>query len=552
MAQNDQGSGSVPLTPKEKKEFSDLAKFLSRAIWQSQTFGIAHPLAKQPIDQCFNMLNTMVQQRNGIVLYIAEKKLRYGDTILEPDNPVVDRVVDLFVQLGLVSIEFQAGFNRQDFLGLLGVLSKRSQDILAEGGIEKLVADSNTTHIKLNPIRYELIGMDKKIVSSEATYVEGDLAELEKKLAEWKTTEEETEGQEPGIGAEDELLSLIDTSLHEETDHSVFLDKLIKDPLEEVHLIIEAVRAANKSGGEKAKKIINSVTGKLGRVRDDLYICVVEDKEDETTDYTYRSSEILGKELSRQIKTLKLSEEITPVVDQMTNTLTMIMDQVEAKKILNIGLKGQLTLKKKGALIKKIMQRQKASPDFEFLMKKLLALKGMPENEVMELFEQKLSIIESLEEEKKSEFSEELKPALEMLSQNNANLSDVMSKLKEIVSKTVDSEVKLHAKKMQLEKDKLSDEIKSFSEAFADISQGVLIFDENNEVIFLNPRGEELTGLKQQDKLDEVIAAALADWQADKQVEPTAEMSDSARKIISEVKSVRKGNNERLIVIFKT
>ncbi|MDD5506317.1 MAG: PAS domain-containing protein, partial [Candidatus Omnitrophica bacterium] len=330
------------------------------------------------------------------------------------------------------------------------------------------------------------------------------------------------------------------------------LDKLIKDPLEEVHLIIEAVRAANKSGGEKAKKIINSVTGKLGRVRDDLYICVVENKEDETTDYTYRSSEILGKELSRQIKTLKLSEEITPVVDQMTNTLTMIMDQVEAKKILNIGLKGQLTLKKKGALIKKIMQRQKASPDFEFLMKKLLALKGMPENEVMELFEQKLSIIESLEEEKKSEFSEELKPALEMLSQDNANLSDVMSKLKEIVSKTVDSEVKLHAKKMQLEKNKLSDEIKSFSEAFADISQGVLIFDENNEVIFLNPRAEELTGLKQQDKLDEVIAAALADWQADKQVEPAAQMSDSARKIISEVKSVRKGNNERLIVIFKT
>ena len=548
MAPSNQTGGSQPLTPKEKKDLSDLAKFLSRAIWQSQAFGITHPLAKQPIDQCFNLLSTLVQQKNGIVLYIAEKKLRYGDSILEPDNPVVDRLVDLFTQLGLVSIEFQAGFKREDFLALLEVLSKRSQDILAEGGIEKLIMDSNAGHMKLNPIRYELIGMDKKVVSSEATYVEGDLADLEKKLAEWKAEEEE----EGDIGAGDELLSLIDSSLQEETDHAVFLDKIIKDPLEEVHLIIEAVRAANKVGGEKAKKIINSVTGKLSRVRDDLYMCVVENKEDETTDYTYRSSEILGKELTRQIKGLKLSEEVSPVVEQMTNTLTMIMDQVEAKKIINISLKGQLTLKKKAALIKKIMQRQKVSPDFEFLMKKLLTLKGMPEKEVMELFEQKLSIIESLEEEKKSEFSEELKPALEMLSEKNVNFNDVMSKLNEIVSKTVDTEVKLHAKKIQLEKEKLAEEIKSFSEAFQDISQGVLIFGESNEVIFLNPRGEELTGLKQNDKLGEVIAAALRDVQAGKQAEPTTEMDENTRKLLSEVKSVRKSNNERMIVIFKT
>lgn len=555
------------LSPEDKKKLFDIVKFLSRAINQARDFGSSHPLSKVSIEQFFTILSGLLQEKGVILIFIAEKKIRYGDTILEEKNIVVDGMIDLFSAIKLSSLQFEKGFSQQDFLGLLTFLAQRPRDILAAGGIEKLVKEKNIGHLKLNPVKYELIGIDEKVVSEDAKVLEGASDEAVKELGEWLEKQKKTgEGTVAEISAEEEalgkLLALIDASLRDETSQSVFVDKLINDPLEEVHAIIEAIRMLNKVGGEKAKGIISSVVTRLDRFRNSLYDFLVEGKEDETAKQTYKSAEVLGKELTKQLKTIQVLPEFQNGIVQMQFVLNMILDETEAQKILSVFLKGEKTLKKKASFFEKIMQHQKTSADFEYFMKKLLALKGMSEEEVNRFFEQKLAILEQTEENKEAEIRQEVKPILGKLSEKQLNPDEALSKLDDIVGQLVEVKVKSTTKKLQKDNERLLAQTEMFSVAFADIAEGVLVFDDEGKVAFINQPASQLLGLQVNDKLNEQLAVLLENWQPDralsieqliKENKISPDKQEEFTKIISFLKTVQRSQKGQLkIAVFKS
>lgn len=442
MPEEQKGSQETQLSPQEKSKFSNMVKFFSRAFVQTQTFGIEHPLAKQPIEQCYTVLNDLIREKGNIALYIAEKKLRYGQTLLEEKNPVVDRMIELFTTVQLVSLEFEKGFTREDFLRFLSVFAAKPEDVLNSGGVEKLVKEKNVGHLKINPIKYELIGMDEKVVSeaaTETTIAQEALDELEEQLAE-KKRKSETEPKEEKPKEKkvktDELLALIDESLKEEAEQSRFVDKLTANPLEVVNLIIEAIRLINKVGGENAKPILSSITNKLALVGDDLYRCLKEGKEEDgAVKETYKAAGILGDELTKRIKDLQVAPELEGMAKEMTSVLTVLMDQIEAQKLISLFSKGKQTLEKKAKLLKKIAQREKTSADFGLLMKNLLALKGVSQEEVKNLLDKKEEILEELKKEKEAGLTQKLTPTLEKLKDGQISIDEALAKLKEILKK---------------------------------------------------------------------------------------------------------------------
>ncbi len=430
---NKKDSEIQKLSPEEKRKFSNMVKFLSRAFVQTQTFGMEHPLSKQPIEQCFTLLSTLIQEKSSIALYIAEKKLRYGQAILEEKNPVVDRLILLFTSVQLVSLKFEKEFSREDFLKLLSIFAVAPKDIIAAGGIEKLVKEKGVGHLQLNPIKYELIGMDEKIVSEEAILAEETLKALEKQLLEKQTAPKLQEKEEET--KKSELLSLIDKSLKEETEQSLFVEKLTENPLEIVNLIIEAIRMVNRVGGENAKMILSSIVNKIALIGEDIYRCLSEGKEDTSAKQTYRAAGILGKELTKQIKDIQVAPDLNNIVKEMTNILTVVLDQIEAQKIFTIFFKKEPTLKSKVKLLKKIMQREKSSPEFGLMMKKLLVLKGMTEEEVKDLIDKKEVVLEEAKEEKESIFTQDLTSMLQKIKDGQIGIEDAVAKLKEVLRK---------------------------------------------------------------------------------------------------------------------
>lgn len=519
--QENKPSASQPLSGEEKKKLCELARYFSRAVSMAHDFGISHPLVKQPIEQFFSLLSIFLQQKPSIILYIAESKLRYGDTVLEENNPVVDKLITLFSAIKLVSVEFQRDFSHNDLINLLSVMAMRAQDIAAGGGIEKLASEKNIAHLKINPIKYELIGQDEKVVSEGAKLAEDDLEELEKKLAQWESNKEtpvappeEPRPEKDEERRADELLSLIDPVLKEDADLSIFTERLSKDPLAEVNAIIAAIHLVNRVGGQKAVAFVSSINKKLNFVRDGLYQCLIEGKEDDATKQLYTAAAVLGKELPPQIKAIEVGDELRPLIVEMTEVLGMITDQTEARKLLVWFLKGEMTLKKKAGLLKKINQHQKSSPDFEFMIKNLLVLKGLSEEEVKRLLEEKESILELAQKEKPAA----LTPSV--------------------------------VKKIQEENKKLLAQTQVFNAAFGDIDEGVLVLDEDDRVVFINPAAQQILSLNTEDKIDKQLADIFKDWPQNKDV---SGQEERLKKIISCIKTIKKDQSGQLkSVIFKT
>jgi len=542
-----------PLSPQDKKKFCDLAKFIARSLAQVHDFGPSHPISQQSITQALNTLTGLLQEKGNIPLYVAEKKLRYGEDILEEKNPVVDRLIQMFISIKLVSVEFENGFGKDDLINLLILLAQKPQDIAAGGGIEEMIKQKNIGHLKINPVRYALVGESEKVVSGQtAEITDNELKELERIIAEGeKKLQEDEESQE---SSDEKILGLIEPTLKETATQSDFSNKLISEPVEEASSIIEAVRLANKVGGEKAKGILFSINKKLGSVRDDLYHFFAQNKdEEETASQTYKSASILGKELGKQIKAVQVKSELAEALQQMNNILNMIIDQAEAQKLLSSFLKGEKTLKKKVALLKGVAQRIKQSADFEFLLKKMLLLRNMPEAQVNELFESKGAMLEELEKQKTERLHEDLSSMLQKLSEKQIDINETAEKINELVQ----NQAKLINRKLQQENVKLNSLAKIYGESFADIEQGVILLDEHGRVIYINATAQQLTGFKATDTMDPKLLEKLQDYQNGDissffQNSGTFPGNEKFIKSLSSLKNIRKDESGRIIsLIFK-
>jgi len=435
------GPEDQQLSLEDKKRFSNMVKFLSRAFVQTQTFGIEHPLAKKPIEQCFILMETLIREKGNFALYIAEKKLRYANTILEEKNPVVDRMIDLFSAVQIVSFEFENGFSKNDFHELLGIFSAKPEDIVAKGGVEKLIKEKKISHIKVNPIKYELIGMDEKVVSEEAKVSkEADIAQetlerLQEQLAKKKIEPRDKEAEEKR--EKNKLLNLIDDTLKEETEQSLFVDKLTANPLEVVNLITEAIQLMNKAGSDNARSIFSNIVNKLVLVGDTLYRCITENREeDKNVKQTYKAAGILGKELTERMKSMKITPELKDSAQEMKNVLVVLLDQIEAQKSLSGFFKGKVDSKKKARLLKKVIQHEKTSPEFGMLMKKLLTLKGMSEEEAGKLIDEKEKFLKTLKTEQETGVNQKLGVTLQELKDGKLDIEETIKKLKEAFKKS--------------------------------------------------------------------------------------------------------------------
>jgi PAS domain-containing protein len=274
-------------------------------------------------------------------------------------------------------------------------------------------------------------------------------------------------------------------------------------------------------------------------------MCLVNNKEDERTKQIYKSASVLGKELSKQIKTIQVKPDLSGVLEEMANVVTMIMDQAEAQKMLSVFLKGEMTLKKKAIFLKSMIQRTKLSSDFEFMIKKLLAMKGMPEEEVRLLIEQKLAIIEEVEKQKEVDLAQEFKPALEKLAEKQLDVEQVTQELNEIVSRAVEAEMKTATKKLRSENERLSAQSKAFNAAFSGIDQGIAIFDAEEKIIFINKAAEQILGTAQ--NLDAQLLTILKIWQPGQVVSPENEKFSG---ILPNIKAVQKNESGQLSLIL--
>ena len=113
--------------------------------------------------KAFPLLTELIQTRGGITYAESEKTLLVsGRSLSEKDakRPQVIAFLDLMMDLGLRSLDFEPGLDPESLGSLLVLLSRKPSEIEAEGGIHTLLAASSLPGIRIDQKVY--VAMDQK------------------------------------------------------------------------------------------------------------------------------------------------------------------------------------------------------------------------------------------------------------------------------------------------------------------------------------------------------------------------------------------------------
>jgi len=441
-------SKQLSLSPKEKVLFSQLAIHLSRAFIQTHTFGTEQVYAKEAIQSAFSALQKVLKDRDELTLCIIEGKLTYNQIPLEEKNLLIEKLIDLAAKTRLVSWRFKKDISEDNFKSFLDIFHRKPEEILVKGGVDKLVKEKGIANIDINPIKYELIGKEQKIVDDGIEIFEMD------KGTDLKDSKEDRQ-----------LVRLIGETFKEETSPSTTLEKIKENTLQSADSLIEAVRIIDKIGMNESQPLVASIIKKIIFIKNELSISLDEDKVHDQIEGIKQFS----KQIKKNLKLLNISKQTKPFVDEIANLNTGVKDRIEAGELLTGLNKNNLGPKEKVSISKSILQREKESSEYRQLVKDILSKKGFSEEEILNIIKEGTAALETKKKEKKK------KSAKGLLAQNQ-----------------------------ELEQD-----IKSLTGIVSDLGYGLAILEKGRIIKYLNKKAENIPSLTEGKELPSNVIAGL-------------------------------------------
>jgi hypothetical protein len=143
---------------------------LNAALTNIRLYPPSSAMITNSVDSSFTILNTIFEQDDSIVFAESEKNLIIAGQALnekEQKKPQVQAFTQLMQNLGIKSIAFEKGLEKDEILGFLEVASKKPDDLRKQGGIQSLLSAKGVKNILLDQKLYVAMDKDQRIVSAE-------------------------------------------------------------------------------------------------------------------------------------------------------------------------------------------------------------------------------------------------------------------------------------------------------------------------------------------------------------------------------------------------
>lgn len=486
------------LTPEEKVLFSKLAIMLSRALIQSQIYGVDHFYTKDATQQAYAALKKILVDKDNVLLCVIDGKLKYELIPLEEGNLLVQKLIDLFSVIHLVSLRFCKDVSEENFKQFLNIFHTRPENILDGGGIEKLVQDENIVTIEVNPIKYELVGKDQQVV-----------------------------GDDVDILTMDELLK-------EDVSPSVLLDRIKVAPNKAANAFIRALQAIGKVNTEKREPFISSILEKLTYIKKELTAALSED-------IAYTLSKEVNKfsiHFGAQLKFLDISEECRTFFEEVKSLNIEIADRIKAEIVLRGVQKDNFDLKTKSKIAKSAIQRKKVSPNYESILKNILVKRGFPEAQFIQALTEGINYFKDKKKKSASRIQNKIIAFIDEI----AGKSDEPDKTRDELVKAVEAEIKTEMEKVREEKKFLEVKFEKVEKILDSLDYGVLILQDGKKVLFVSESVSKIIPVKVGDQLQDSCLKILKTWP--QQPEGAIQDSDGNQKIFSCIRFVHKDKQD--------
>lgn len=138
---------------------------IARRNWNAYPSG--HPLIETSIQKLLSSFQTLCNEGNDMQLGITRDGLLLGDEYVEKNNHICRNVAAAFFERGIGALIVSRLPDREELLALLALLSLKREEILAQGGIEKLWQEAGITALEIRAIRYDRFsGTEEELLSS--------------------------------------------------------------------------------------------------------------------------------------------------------------------------------------------------------------------------------------------------------------------------------------------------------------------------------------------------------------------------------------------------
>ncbi|MFA5271459.1 MAG: hypothetical protein WC412_03840 [Candidatus Omnitrophota bacterium] len=526
----------LQFTPQEKALFSQFAIHLSRAFIQTHNFGTEHMYAKEAIEQAFGLLKKILKDKEEISLFVAEGKLKYNFIPLEEKNFLVQKLVELFAKTRLVSLRFKKDVSEDDFKKLLSIFHTSPEEVLAAGGVEVQAKKANITTIEINPVKYELIGKDEKIIAGEGQAGDGQVFEVDDGgdiMAE--TGDVAQENEETQECPEEQLLKLIDQVLQVETTSSTFLDKIKENPTQVANCLIEAIKIIDRVGMDMSESFVSSMMDKLVYVKNELTASIEDDK----ADFYTKEINTFSVQMEKQLKTLQVVEGTQAFLNEVTGLNVEVADRLKAASVIVGVSKEKITRPMKAKIAQSITQRKKVSVRYEPLIKELLSKRNFTDEEISQIIEEGVGALGEKKKKKMEALSDKIAPILEKISRQGL-VDNPLAKeeLNKTISKVVDDKVKFEIQAALDEKFDLEETVQKVEKILGELTDGVVVL-KDRKIVFINQPAKEILKLwhgEEREDIEESTLEIIKSWDPDKK----EGLSEETARLFSSIKYVNK------------
>ena len=159
---NKSGKEEIPApAQKTEREVPLDTRLLSEAVIElnisRKNVGIyppGHIQITKSIDRAYTLLQKMFEIRAEMTLGVAKDTLLVGSDYLDQKNPVYRDFALSMNQQGIAAVTFVQGLDKEELVRFHRILTTKTDDIRAGGGIGKVMSDAAIQHIKILPIDY--------------------------------------------------------------------------------------------------------------------------------------------------------------------------------------------------------------------------------------------------------------------------------------------------------------------------------------------------------------------------------------------------------------
>ncbi|HAV43296.1 TPA: hypothetical protein DCX15_04700 [bacterium] len=477
-------------TQSEIEEMAELVKKLCLADSHIHIYSIEHPTTKLSIRSAYEGVNRTIERKGKLAIGIGEKEILFQGIPVDERNPVVARFATHLNQIHVDNLFFKEGLTYEEFEEFFKILGCGPKYVNEHGGIQNLFKERGITHIEMKEVSYVMITEDEKVVSKDTKVLE--------------------EGVLERLAGDREIVEyMIKEVMEREKERKWLINEIKNNPKKMSHLIAEGIELAISRaergilGGEETIETLLENIKLIGQ-------SLIAEEASETEEDARSLEEAiitLESEVKSRSKKLMSSKAAAGFINEILTVITSFSDQARAKRISDEFLKGERSLKQTEKLLRKFTPTETSTEEFLIRVQNLLIQRGIGEEELMKVLNKLKEKKEKRREGRKRKIYLDkviLEGVQKRLSESGLEESQ-LQKITESLTTFFDYRLKEQKKESILELERLAEEVRRREISLEALNYGVILWDKEGVIDFIDRLGGERVGLSRGDHISEEL-----------------------------------------------